>query len=235
MSRGKEILQMKNIRKRFGRHHVLNGVSLTCSEGSCIGIAGVNGSGKSTLLSVIAGIQKPDEGQIYIDGINILKNKKYIGKYIGYVPQENPLIEDLSVNDNLKLWYCDSPYNLKEELEKGFLRSLGINEFQKKAVKKLSGGMKKRVSIAAAVHNAPKLLLLDEPSAALDLIAKKTIRDYLKEYMSEGGTVIIVTHDQEELDMCNELYVISEGRLKHIQNNVRGEGLLREISGRGQV
>ena len=229
MEQQTELLRVSNIQKRYGKHHVLNGVSFSCNKGQCIGIAGVNGSGKSTLLSVIAGVQKADGGEVIMDGVDILKNKSYIGKYIGYVPQDNPLIEDLSVRDNLKLWYCDSPYNLNDQMENGFLKTLGIHEFQKKTVKKLSGGMKKRVSIAVAVHNAPKILLLDEPSAALDLIAKKTIRDYLKEYMASGGTVIIVTHDEEELDLCDTVYVVSEGKLRQISKNLRGEALLREI------
>lgn len=221
------ILKVENIRKSYGRHKVLKGAGFACRAGQCIGIAGVNGSGKSTLLSVIAGIQKPDEGTVTAYGVDLQKNKSYISRCIGYVPQENPLIEDLSVMDNLKLWYCDSPWDLKTELESGFLKKLGINEYQKKAVRKLSGGMKKRVSIAIAVHNKPGLLLLDEPGASLDLLAKKIIRDYLKWYISTGGTVIIVTHDNEELDMCDALYVVSEGRLIETDRSLRGEELLK--------
>ncbi len=221
------ILKVENIRKSYGRHKVLKGAGFACRAGQCIGIAGVNGSGKSTLLSVIAGIQKPDEGTVTAYGVDLQKNKSYISRCIGYVPQENPLIEDLSVMDNLKLWYCDSPWDLKTELESGFLKKLGINEYQKKAVRKLSGGMKKRVSIAIAVHNKPGILLLDEPGASLDLLAKKIIRDYLKWYISTGGTVIIVTHDNEELDMCDALYVVSEGRLIETDRSLRGEELLK--------
>ncbi len=221
------ILKVENIRKSYGRHKVLKGAGFACRAGQCIGIAGVNGSGKSTLLSVIAGIQKPDEGTVTAYGVDLQKNKSYISRCIGYVPQENPLIEDLSVMDNLKLWYCDSPWDLKTELESGFLKKLGINEYQKKAVRKLSGGMKKRVSIAIAVHNKPGILLLDEPGASLDLLAKKIIRDYLKWYISTGGTVIIVTHDNEELDMCDALYVVSEGRLIETDKSLRGEELLK--------
>ncbi|MFG6326933.1 MAG: ABC transporter ATP-binding protein [Lachnospiraceae bacterium] len=221
------ILKVENIRKSYGRHKVLKGAGFACRAGQCIGIAGVNGSGKSTLLSVIAGIQKPDEGTVTAYGVDLQKNKSYISRCIGYVPQENPLIEDLSVMDNLKLWYCDSPWDLKTELESGFLKKLGINEYQKKAVRKLSGGMKKRMSIAIAVHNKPGILLLDEPGASLDLLAKKIIRDYLKWYISTGGTVIIVTHDNEELDMCDALYVVSEGRLIETDKSLRGEELLK--------
>lgn len=221
------ILKVENIKKSYGRHKVLKGAGFSCSAGQCIGIVGVNGSGKSTLLSVIAGIQKADEGSVTAYGVDLQKNKSYVSRCIGYVPQENPLIEDLSVRDNLKLWYCDSPCDLNTELESGFLKNLGINEYQKKTVKKLSGGMKKRVSIAIAVHNKPGILLLDEPGAALDLIAKKTIRDYLKWYIGTGGTVIIVTHDEEELDMCDTIYLVSDGILKEADKGLRGEELLK--------
>lgn len=225
-----KLLVVEKIEKKYGKGKVLKSASFECDAGKCIGIVGVNGSGKSTLLSIIAGIQKADGGSVLVDGHDILKDDKYIGEYIGYVPQNNPLIEDLTVLDNLKLWYCDSPYELKTELESGFLKTLEIDKFAKKTVKKLSGGMKKRVSIAVAVHNNPKLLLMDEPSAALDLVAKKAIRDYLKRYISEGGTVVIVTHDEEELDLCDDIYVVSDGELKKIPVNLRGEQLLKEMS-----
>ncbi len=230
MESNTEIFKVENIYKNYGRYEVLKGASFTCKRGECIGIVGVNGSGKSTLLSILAGVQKAGSGSAFIEGINILDEQKAIGKYIGYVPQDNALIEDLSVRDNLRLWYCDSPYNLNDELREGFLKKLGIDEFEKKSVKKLSGGMKKRVAIGIAVHNAPKLLLLDEPSAALDLIAKKNIRDYLKEYMRMGGTVVIVTHDNEELDLCDKIYMISNGVLHETDVNLRGEQLLKELS-----
>lgn len=224
---GEIILKAENIKKSYGSHRVLNGVSFSCTAGQCIGIVGVNGSGKSTLMSVLAGTQKADGGTVTAYDTDLFKNKGYISRCIGYVPQENPLIEDLSVLDNLKLWYCDSPYDLKAELEGGFLKNLGIDEFKKKTVKKLSGGMKKRVSIAIAIHNKPGILLLDEPEAALDLIAKKTIRDYLKWYISTGGTVIIVTHDEEELKMCDTVYLLTDGILKQTDKNLKGEALLR--------
>lgn len=231
MGTGAELLKVENIKKKYGKQEVLKEASFSCNVGQCIGIVGVNGSGKSTLLSILSGIQKADAGSVFMRGKDILRDKGYIGKNIGYVPQENPLIEDLSVMDNLRLWYCDSPYNLEEEIKAGFLKTLGINDFKRKTVKKLSGGMKKRVSIAIALHNAPELLLLDEPGAALDLMAKKIIRDYLKEYISDGGTVVIVTHDEEELDLCDEIYAVAEGRLKKIQRNLRGEQLLGEMKG----
>lgn len=220
------------IEKRYGRHQCLDGASFSCEKGKCIGIVGVNGSGKSTLLSTIAGIHKADRGSVYIDGTDILKNKKFIGKYIGYVPQENPLIEDLTVLDNIKLWYCDSVYDMKRELEEGFLKMLGIDLFKDKLVGKLSGGMKKRVSVGIAMHNAPKILLLDEMGAALDMEAKKDIKDYLKSYLKSGGIVVLVSHDEYELDMCDEIYVMNNGKLREIDRSLRGDELLYEMTGK---
>ncbi len=225
-----ETINVEQVKKRYGRKEVLKGASFHGNKGECIGIVGVNGSGKSTLLSILAGVLKADSGNAVVGGIDIIKKQKEISKLIGYVPQDNPLISDLTVKDNLRLWYCDSPYDMDKELESGFLKLLGIDEFIDVPVKRLSGGMKKRVSIGVSMHAAPKVLMLDEPSAALDLIAKKNIRDYLKEYMKLGGTVVIVTHDEEELELCNKIYVVSEGVLKQVNSSLRGEALLNEIN-----
>lgn len=224
-------LIVTDIEKKYGRHQCLKGASFSCEAGMCVGIAGLNGSGKSTLLSIMAGNLKEDDGSVFYDGINLLKDKKMISKYIGYVPQENPLIEDLTVYDNLMLWYCDSKYNLKDELENGFMKQLGIDKFKNKTVKKLSGGMKKRVSIAIAMHTTPKILLLDEPGAALDIEAKWVIREYIKKFKNAGGMVIIVTHDEEELDLCDKLYVMSNKTLVQTDRNLRGDSLYSKMTG----
>lgn len=148
---------------------------------------------------------------------------------IGYVPQENPLIQDLTVKDNLKLWYCDSPLDMEKELRDGFLKLLGIDKMLKIPVKKLSGGMKKRVSIGVSMWADPKVLILDEPSAALDLVAKKDIREYLKTYLKSGRTVLLATHDEDELDICSKIYVMSQGVLKETSKELRGDRLLEEM------
>jgi ABC-2 type transport system ATP-binding protein len=224
------LINVSEIKKSFGKKEVLKGASFNAEKGECIGIVGVNGSGKSTLLSILTGIVKADSGSGIIDGIDVLKYSKEISKIVGYVPQENPLIADLTVKDNLKLWYTGSKYSLKDELESGFLKNLGIDEFVNMTVKKLSGGMKKRVSIGIAVSKRPPVLILDEPSAALDLMAKKIIRDYLLLYIKEGGTVVIATHDEDELSICDRLYVVIDGKLEEVDKKLRGDDLLYKIT-----
>lgn len=206
------MLKIKNICKKYKKNIVLNNVGFEVKSGDCIGLLGENGTGKSTLLSILAGITKPDAGEI------IYSNESKIG----YVPQENPLITDLSAKDNLSLWYGKNIPSIVEEL--------GLTDCLDKKVTHLSGGMKKRLSIAIAMAENPNLLLLDEPSAALDLICKQTIRDYLYNFCQNGGAVIIATHDEMELDICNKLYVINSGNCYNIPCSLRGKDLIKELS-----
>ncbi len=229
MEHKKAYIRVSQVEKRYGKKKVLSGVNMEAEKGQCVAILGLNGSGKSTLLSILAGVQKANRGTAKIGDIDILKQRKKAAEFIGYVPQENPLIPDLTVKDNLKLWYCDSPLDIKKELREGFLSMLGINEMLSIPVKKLSGGMKKRVSIGISMWANPGVLLLDEPEAALDLVAKKKIREYLRAYREQGGTVIIATHEETQLDICDKAYVMKSGTLHEIPTGIRGEQLLEEM------
>ena len=200
---------------RHGKKKVLNDICLSAKSGECIGILGANGCGKSTLLSILAGIQPADAGSIKFNGADLLKTrKKEHTSLIGYVPQECPLMEELNALDNLKLWYCDSPLSLQNELEQGFLAMLGIPDFLKVPVKNMSGGMKKRLSIGCAVAENPCILLLDEPGAALDLICKERIEVYLKNFKKKGNTILLATHEEREINLCDRLFLLRNGILE---------------------
>ena len=204
-------IELSGIRKAYKHKVVLKNVSLTAKEGSCVGILGGNGCGKSTLLSILAGVQKADEGSFLCDGEDLLKNTALRNSVLGYVPQGNPLIEELNARDNLLMWYDRK--TLKRELDQGVLAILGIDGFLKVPVHKMSGGMKKRLSIGCAVAARPKILLLDEPSAALDLVCKEKIYNYFETYKNEGGILLLATHDLQELTLCDQCYIIKDGQL----------------------
>jgi ABC-2 type transport system ATP-binding protein len=223
------VLEVKNIHKCYGKKEVLKGIRFTAEKGDCIAIAGLNGCGKSTLLSILAGTLKSDSGEFLINGVDLLKKPAKRKGLIGYVPQENPLIGELTVRDNLKLWYCDSELNLDEELESGTLKLLGIDEFVNMTVNRLSGGMKKRVSIGCAMAYDQPVLILDEPSAALDLACKENIRNYLTGHLKRDGIILITTHDEAELAMCNKLLVMKHGILHNEDTNLRGADLLAHL------
>lgn len=219
-----KMIEIENITSAYGKKKVLQGISLEAERGDCIGIAGPNGCGKSTLLSVMAGVLKPSSGSIRYYGKDALGNRVVFQRMTGYVPQENPLMPELSVFDNLRLWYPDKR-ELARELEEGFLQILGISEFLKMPVSKLSGGMKKRVSIGIALSGMPPVLIMDEPGAALDLVCKEDIRRYLKIYLERKGTVVLTTHEESELSLCSRLYVMKGGKLAEVNKELRGKEL----------
>lgn len=219
-----KMIEIENLTSAYGKKKVLQGVSLCAERGECIGIVGPNGCGKSTLLSVMAGVLKPLSGKLFYYGKNALENRVVFQKMTGYVPQEDPLMPELTVYDNLRLWYPDKE-KLTKELEEGFLQILGIPAFVKRPVSKLSGGMKKRVSIGIALSGMPPVLILDEPGAALDLVCKEDIRRYLQIYLERKGTVVITTHEESELSLCSSLYVMKDGKLAEVDRRLRGKEL----------
>lgn len=204
-------IEIKNIKKHYAKKNVLTDISLSVPEGSCVGILGGNGCGKSTLLSILAGVQNKDAGQFLYCERDLFQNATLRSEVVAYVPQGNPLIEELTAWDNLLLWYDRK--SLKSELSDGVLGMLGIPAFIKVPVNKMSGGMKKRLSIGCAIAGHPKILLLDEPSAALDLICKEHIYNYFKSFKAEGGTILLATHDIQELDLCDSWYILKDGQL----------------------
>ena len=204
-------VEIKNISKKFKSNHVLRDITLSVGEGKCIGILGANGCGKSTLLSILAGVQPGDGGSFLCDGVDLLRDSRKRAALVGYVPQGTPLISELTAWDNLLLWYDRA--TLKQELESGVLQLLGIGDFLKVTVSKMSGGMKKRLSIGCAMAGRPPILLLDEPTAALDLACKESIAAYLRQYKKAGGLLLLTTHDVLELNLCDAWYILKEGRL----------------------
>ena len=202
---------VEHIQKKFGKKEVLRDISFTAKSGECVGILGGNGCGKSTLLSILSGVQRGDGGRFLCDGKDLFKEADERAKLVGYVPQNTPLIPELSAKDNLTLWYGKK--EMTESLHDGVLGMLGIGAFLKVPVQKMSGGMKKRLAIGCAVAHSPDLLLLDEPSAALDLICRERISNYLKEWKDNGGTIILSTHDVGEIELCDRLFIMREGVL----------------------
>lgn len=222
-----ERLRTVKIKGFYGKKRVLCGVDISAEAGQCVGIVGTNGCGKSTLLNILAGMRKADGGDIYFDGTVVRKRQDFI-RFVGYVPQENHLIPELSVLDNLRLWYRDAGA-LRQSLEQGFLKALGVDEMCRLKAGKLSGGMKKRVSIGCALAGNPPILILDEPDAALDLPGKADIRRYLSLYRQMGGTILLATHDEPDLDLCDRVYALSGGVIREISKTLRGEALLKQI------
>ena len=212
-------IEVTDISKKYGKKQVLTDINFTAEKGDCIGIVGANGCGKSTLLKILQGGHKPNGGTITYDGNNPLANHRFFQKYIVYVTQDNPLFANLTVMDNLKLWYCDSSRDLKQDIKSGIIKDFKIDSFIKSKVANLSGGMKKRLSIACALAANPQILIMDEPGASLDIIAKNDIVTYMKKYIAGGGTIIISSHEECELSVCTKMYLMKDGVLESLNGS----------------
>ena len=196
----------EHIAQRYGRREILTDCTIEADRGECIGIAGRNGSGKSTFLQIIAGGRRPAGGVIRYEGKEMHTDPGRISRIAAYVPQHNPLIEELTAEQNLQLMS-----GRKVSSEDPVCRKLKIDEFFRMKVASLSGGMKRRLAIACALTEHQTILVMDEPTSALDLYHKAIIYDYLKDYTKSGGIVVMATHDIEEMTLCDRLYLITGG------------------------
>lgn len=220
-------IQIQGITKKYKGNRVLRGIDLTAQAGQCIGILGSNGCGKSTLLSILAGVQPCDAGSFLCSGKDLLTDPRRRAALVGYVPQGTPLLEELTAKDNLLLWY--SRQEMARELENGVLSMLGIGDFLNVQVRKMSGGMKKRLSIGCAMAKRPPILLLDEPTAALDLACKEQIWEYLRRYQRSGGLLLLTTHDAAELELCDQWYIMKDGVLVPFQYDGNIQKLVKSL------
>ena len=203
------MLKIDQISKSYGKNNVLETISFVVEPGKIIGLVGENGAGKSTLLSILATLKKATSGHISLFEMNYGQNKKEIRKQIGYVPQDIAVWEDLSVKENM-MFFEELSWVKKSEVE---LRQLCLDmklEKWNEPVKTLSGGMKRKLNLAISFIHDPTLLLLDEPTAGIDLKSRMEIGQYLKQQAEENQKMIIYTsHDMEEIrTLCDTIVCI---------------------------
>lgn len=206
------MLSVRNISKIYENNIILQDISFDLNNGEILGLVGKNGSGKSTIISIIAQTIKPDKGEIFYNNTNVLGDKKFLRQYIGYVPQSNSLISELTVYEQLKLWKYITGRDILND--KGLCQMLGLDEMFKKKIYKLSGGMKKRVSFALALAETPPILLMDEAFSALDELYKLRLIDWFKMYKKRGGCALWCSHDKNELDiLCDKIITINNNMI----------------------
>ena len=203
----KDMVDITNVALNY-KKTVLTDVNIHAENGECVGLLGLNGSGKSTLLSAIAGIKKPASGIITREG------------KIGFVTQENALIDELSALDNLRMWTPLSKEEIKKELTSSDVSALKVSEFVDVKVKRMSGGMKKRLALTSVLMEKPDILLLDEPLAGLDIPAKTDILNVIDSYRNGGGIVFVASHAEEVFAHCDKIFVLKDGKCSHLPDGV---------------
>ena len=210
------MLQIDGLGKSYHGRTVLAPTHFCLPAGFCLGITGGNGAGKSTLLRLIAQIEKPDCGTIRYQGETVLGDRAFLRTHVGYVPQHNDLMEDLTVSAQLKLW--QSACGLSGDFPAEIMQMLDITPMLKSRIKTLSGGMQRRVSIAMALMNDPKILILDESTNGLDAGYRQVFMEYLEHYLQRGGSILFCSHDPDELNrLCGSFLHLQNG---HVQKKV---------------
>lgn len=209
-------IDIKGLEKRFNERTIaLNNINLNIGKG-IFGLLGKNGSGKTTLMRIITTLMEPTKGNINILGLEYnKKNYEKIKKNIGYLPQEFGFYRDFTVLEimNYLSILNNIDNSVKRDKIKKILNNVGMYDYRDKKYKQLSGGMKRRVGLAQAMLNEPKILIVDEPTAGVDPQERIKIRNLLNEY-SQNNTVLFSTHIVEDIEStCNNLAILNEGNL----------------------
>ena len=210
------ILQANNLVRKFGDITAVNDVSFEIHEGEIFSLLGPNGAGKTTTISMLSTLLAPTSGDAQINGFSIKNDNMQVRKYIGIVPQEIALYDDLTALENLKYW--GKLYDLGgRELDQRVgevLEQIGLTDRAKDRLKTYSGGMKRRVNIAAGLLHKPKLLFMDEPTVGIDPQSRRMILDKVKELNEQGMAILYTTHYMEEAqELSNRVGIIDHGKL----------------------
>jgi ABC-2 type transport system ATP-binding protein len=208
------LLQAKGLVKRYGKLTAVDGVSLEVASGSCTGLLGPNGAGKTTTVSMISGLIAPDAGAVLIDGEPLAGETDQKKRKIGLVPQDLALYDELAARDNLQIF--GSLYGLgRDELDRAARAALdlvGLSDRARDKVKTYSGGMKRRLNLAAALLHDPDLIILDEPTVGVDPQSRSAIFDNLEALRRRGKGLLYTTHYMEEAErLCQRIIIIDHG------------------------
>lgn len=208
-----DAINVEGLAKRYGKVEALRDVNLDVPEGSVFGLVGPNGSGKTTLIKALVGSLRPTAGTVRVLGLDPLKNRAELRKEIGYMPQSPALYDDLPARENVRFFGAAHRVpNLRKRVEK-VLEFADLSERAKDPVHTFSGGMKRRVSLACALVHDPKILFLDEPTAAVDPQLRSRFWRQFRELAKGGATLFISTHLMDEAMMCDRIAILRRGKI----------------------
>jgi ABC-2 type transport system ATP-binding protein len=211
-----KIIEVLNLKKNYGNFTAVKNISFYVNKGEFFGLLGPNGAGKTTTINMLIGMAKITSGRIFYKGEDLTENIKKAQRFIGVVPDESNLYEEMSGYENL--CFCGSLYGMskKEREDKSvkLLETFGLSEFANKKFKSYSKGMKRKLTIAAAIIHEPEILFMDEPTTGIDVASARQIRNLIKDLHKKGTTIFLTTHYIEEAErLCDRVAFINKGEI----------------------
>lgn len=205
------MLHVNSLTKHYGKKTILQDMTFTVEPGEVIGLVGENGAGKSTLLNVLASLSLPTSGTIYFDGLHYQEDHKKVRRHIGFVPQEIAVWEEFTVKENMMFFEKLSWSEKTKQTLREICLDMKLDKW-KEPVRTLSGGMKRKLNMAISLIHDPRLLLLDEPTAGIDLKSRKEIGSYLHhQARSFQKTILYTSHDMDEIiQLCDRVFCIGQ-------------------------
>ena len=211
----KKAIVFKNVKKNFGKLEALKGINLTIEEGEFFGLLCPNGAGKSTLINILAGLAKPSSGSIKVMGFDVIQDYQYARRSLGIVPQE--LVFDPFFNVREMLRFQAGYFGKGRENDDWIdevIEGLDLKDKANTNMRMLSGGMKRRALIAQALVHKPPVIVLDEPTAGVDVELRKRLWQFIKKLNQKGHTIVLTTHYLEEAEtLCNRIAMMDQGKV----------------------
>ncbi len=222
-------IQITQVEKRYQALRALDGVSLTIEEGEFFGLLGPNGAGKTTLISIIAGLARADAGTVTILGHDVVTDYRQTRSKLGVVPQELVFDPFFTVRETLRMQSGYFGLKRNDDWIDEIMHNLGLTDKADTNTRALSGGMKRRVLVAQALVHRPPVIVLDEPTAGVDVELRQTLWHFISRLNREGHTIVLTTHYLEEAqELCSRIAMLKAGRVVALDKT---ENLIRRISG----
>ena len=229
-----EMIRVEGLSKNFGQLAAVDGVSFSVQEGEVFGYLGPNGAGKTTTIRMLVGLTRPTSGEAFVNGVSVMKDPVRAKETVGVVPESSNLYGELTGWGNLV--YMAQLYGLPKRdwgpRAEGLLKEFGLHERKDSRFQSFSRGMKRRLTIAAALVHRPRLLFMDEPTTGLDVVSARGLRQVIRNLKDKGVTVFLTTHLIQEADeLCDRVAIIAKGRVRIIDTptNLRNQAQDTEV------
>ena len=226
----KIVIRAEGLTKQFGDFVATDHVSFEVHEGEIFGFLGANGAGKTTAMRMICGLSQPSDGKATVAGFDVAKEHEQVKRHIGYMSQKFSLYDDLTVEENLKLFggiYGMTPAKVKEKIT-DLLQELGFESERRTMVRSLPLGWKQKLAFSLAIFHEPKIVFLDEPTGGVDPVTRRQFWELIYRAADRGITVFVTTHYMDEAEYCDRVSIMVDGKIEALDSPAN---LKRQFSG----